>query len=184
MDEIIIQAEEKMKKAIEVAKKNFAGVRTGRASAALLDHVTVEYYGTKVPLKQLAGVSVPESRLIVVQPYDKNSTKLIEKAIQTSDVGINPVSEGGKIRLPLPALTEERRRELVKLVKKEAEDARVALRNIRRDAIAHLKQKKEAKEISEDAEKNQEEATENLVKKFSAEIDTLLKAKETEIMEV
>jgi ribosome recycling factor len=184
MPDIIKDAEDKMKKAVENAKKNFAGVRTGRASASLLDHITVEYYGTHVPLKQLASVAVPEPRLIVVQPYDKNSAKMIEKAIQTSDVGINPISEGGRIRLPMPPLTEERRRDLVKLVKKEAEEARVSLRNIRRDAIAHLKKQKEEKHISEDMEKNQEEATQKLVEKYSAEIDTLLKNKESEIMEV
>lgn len=184
MADIIKEAEDKMKKAVENAKKNFAGVRTGRASASLLDHITVEYYGTQVPLKQLASVAVPESRLIVVQPYDKNSVKMIEKAIQTSDVGINPISEGGKIRLPMPPLTEERRKELVKIVKKEAEEAKVALRNIRRDAIAHLKKQKDEKHISEDMEKNQEEATQKLVEKFSAETDTLLKHKEAEIMEV
>ncbi|MBU0687041.1 MAG: ribosome recycling factor [Candidatus Margulisbacteria bacterium] len=184
MSDVISQAEQKMKKAFDVVKKNFSGVRTGRASAALLDHVTVEYYGTKVPLIQLAGISVPESRLIVVQPYDKNSVKLIEKALQTSDIGINPVSEGGKIRLPLPQPTEERRKELVKVLKKEAEEGKVAIRNIRRDAMTQLKKQKDAKEISEDAEKNQEEAVQKLVDRFTKEIDSLLKTKEKEVMEV
>ena len=184
MTEVIKQADDKMKKAVEVVKKNFGGVRTGRASAALLDHVVVEYYGTKVPLKQLAGIAVPEPRMIVVQPYDKNSVKMIEKALQTSDLGINPSVDGGKIRLPLPQPTEERRRDLVKVIKKEAEDGKIALRNIRRDAIAHLKKQKDAKEISEDAEKNHEEEVGKLIKKYTEEIEKSLKSKEAEVMEV
>jgi len=184
MEDVVKISDEKMKKAVEVVKKNFAGVRTGRASPALLDHIKVEYYGTQVPLKQLASISVPEPTTLTIQAFDKNSVKDIEKAINTSDLGLPPNTDGGIIRLNLPKPTEERRKELVKIIKKEGEDGKVALRNIRRDAMEKLKGAKNKKEMSEDMEKNKEEEIGKLITKYSEEIDKLYKAKEKEIMEV
>lgn len=184
MQDAIKEAEAKMQKALESLKKNFAAVRTGRASPALLDHVQVEYYGTSVPLKQLAQVSAPEPRCLVVTPYDKGAAQGIEKAIMTSDLGINPKNEGGVIRLILPEPSEERRRELVKLIKKESEEAKISVRNARRDAIEALKKQKSDKVITEDIEKMQDKKAQELTDKFCAEIDKHLAAKEKEIMEV
>jgi ribosome recycling factor len=184
MEDVIKTAESKFKKAIEALKKNFAAVRTGRANPSLLDHVLVDYYGTKTPLKQLAGISVPEPRTIAITPYDKNAVKDIEKAIQTSDLGLPPNSEGGIIRLNLPQPTEERRKDLVKVIKKEAEDAKVAVRNVRRDVIESLKGEKKKGTLSEDAEKMKEETVQKLVKKYTEEIDKMLQHKEKEVMEV
>jgi len=184
MDEIIKSADEKMKKSLESLKKSFAAVRTGRANPSLLDHITVEYYGTMVPLKQLANIAVPEPRLIVIQPYDKGSIKDIEKSIQKSDLGINPVSEGGVIRLNLPQPTEERRNELVKLVKKESEGGRVSIRNIRKDILTEIKTRSGSEKWSEDRKKNEEEELQKQTDKFIAEIDKLLTAKETEIKSI
>ncbi len=184
MEDVIKIAEEKMKKAVEVLKKNFAGVRTGRASPALLDHIKVEYYGTQVPLKQVASVSVPEPTTLMIQAYDKNAVSEIEKAINKSDLGLPPNVDGGVIRLNLPKLTEERRKELVKVIKKEAEDGKVALRNIRREAMEKLKTAKNKKEMSEDLEKNKEEEIGKIIAKHYEEIDKIFKAKEKEIMEV
>jgi ribosome recycling factor len=184
MLDVISESTEKMKKAVETQKKNFAAVRTGRASPALLDHIMVSYYGSDVPLKQLASISVPEPRSLKVTPFDKNSAAEIEKAIMTSDLGINPSREAGIIRLALPEPTEERRRELVKIVKKEAEDGKIAIRNIRRDALDSLKNKKNSKEITEDDEKSLDKKVQELTDKFCNEIDSLLAKKEKEIMEV
>ena len=184
MEEILRAAEEKFKKALEALKKNYSALRTGRASPALLDHVIVDYYGTKVPLKQMAGVSVPEPRTITITPYDKNSVKDIERAILTSDLGLPPKVEAGLIRLSLPQPTEERRKELVKLLKKEAEDAKVALRNIRREVMEHLKADKTKGVLSEDTEKMREEEVQKLIKKYTEEIDKLAEHKEKEVMEV
>jgi len=184
MDEILRAAEEKFKKALESLKKNYSALRTGRASPMLLDHVVVDYYGTKVPLKQLAGVSVPEPRTITITPYDKNAVKDIERAIMTSDLGLPPKVEAGLIRLSLPQPTEERRKELVKVLKKEAEDAKVSLRNIRREVMEHLKADKTKGALSEDQEKIKEEEVNKLIKKFTEEIDKLAEHKEKEVMEV
>lgn len=184
MQDVLKESEAKMKKAVEVQKHNFAAVRTGRASPALLDHVKVSYYGTDVPLKQIASVSVPDLRMMVVTPYDKNSLADIEKAIMTSDLGINPKREASLIRLYLPDLSEERRKDLVKLIKKESEEGKIAIRNVRREANDNLKKKKSAKEITEDDEKNMDKKVQDLTNKFCAEIDALLAAKEKEIMEV
>jgi len=184
MDEIIRSAEEKMKKSLEALKKDFASIRTGRASPSLLDHINVEYYGTTVPLKQLANISIPEPRLLVIQPYDKNSIKDIEKAIQKSDLGLNPNSEGGVIRLNMPQPTQERRNELVKIVKKEAENSKVSVRNIRKDFISEIKTKSESEKWSEDRKKKEEEEVQNLTNKYITEIDKLLAVKESEIMAI
>ncbi len=184
MQDALKEGEAKMRKAVEVLKKNFAGVRTGRASPALLDHINVNYYGSPVPLKQLASVSVPEPRQLLVTPYDKNAAQEIEKAILTSDLGINPKREAGVLRLFLPEPSEERRKELVKLIKKESEDAKVAVRNVRREAIEVLKKQKSEKKITEDDEKVQDKKVQDLTNKHCGEVDKLLAAKEKEIMEV
>ncbi len=184
MENAIKTAETKFKKAIEVLKKNYAALRTGRASPLLLDHVLVDYYGTKVPLKQLAGISVPEPRTIAITPYDKNAIKDVERAILTSDLGLPPKTEAGIIRLNLPQPTEERRKELVKLVKKEAEDAKVAIRNVRREAMEALKRDKNKGALSEDQERMKEEEAQKLVKKHTEEIDRIMAQKEKETMEV
>lgn len=184
MDEITRAAEEKMKKTLETLKKDFASIRTGRASPSLLDHVNVDYYGTVVPLKQLANISVPEPRQLVIQPYDKNSVKDIEKAIQKSDLGLNPNSEGGVIRLNMPQPTQERRNELVKVVKKEAENSKISVRNIRKDFITEIKTKSDSEKWSEDRKKKEEEEIQTLTNKYVVEIDKLLAAKESEIMSI
>jgi ribosome recycling factor len=184
MDEILISADEKMKKSLEALKKTFASIRTGRASPSLLDHLNVEYYGTVVPLKQLANISVPEPRSIMIQPYDKNSVKDIEKAIQKSDLGLNPNSEGGVIRLNIPQPTEERRTELVKLVKKESENGKVSIRNIRKDILIEIKTRSEKEKWSEDRKKREEEELQKLTDKHIAEIDKVLSTKESEIMSI
>ena len=173
-----------MKKSIDAVKRNFAGIRTGRASPALLDNIKVEYYGTQVPLKQLATIAVPEPTTLMIQAYDKNSVPEIERAINKSDLGLPPKVDAGVIRLNLPKLTEERRKELVKVVKKEAEEGKISLRNIRREAMEKLKAAKTKKEMSEDLEKMKEEEIAKLIAKYSEEIDKILKAKEKEIMEV
>jgi len=184
MQDVIKDGEARMQKAMDVLKKNFAAVRTGRANPALLDHIQVEYYGASTPLKQLAQIAAPEARCLLVTPYDKTAAQAIEKAILTSDLGINPKNEGGTIRLSLPEPSQERRKELVKVIKKESEDAKIAIRNVRRDAIEVLKKQKADKAITEDMEKMLDKKAQELTDKFSAEIDKLLSAKEKEIMEV
>jgi ribosome recycling factor len=184
MDEIARSAEEKMKKSIDALKRDFAAIRTGRASASLLDHINVDYYGATVPLKQLANVSVPEPRTLVIQPYDKNSTKEIERAIQKSDLGLPPNSEGGVIRLNMPQPTQERRLDLVKTVKKEAENSKISVRNIRKDFITEIKTRSDSEKWSEDRKKNEEDVVQGLTNKFIAEIDKLLAVKESEIMSI
>ena len=184
MQDAVKESEAKMKKAIDALKRNFVAVRTGRANPALLDHVSVDYYGSAVPLKQLASISVPEPRQLLVTPYDKNAAQAIEKAIMTSDLGINPKREATTIRLALPEPSEERRKELVKVIKKESEDAKIAIRNVRREANEALKKQKSEKTITEDDEKTLDKKVQDLTNKFCGEIDTLLAAKEKEIMEV
>jgi len=184
VQDAIKDSETKMKKAIEVLKKTLAGVRTGRASPALVDGLTVEYYGSSVPLKQLANISVPEPRQIAIQPYDKTSAQAIEKAILTSKLGITPKVESGMLRLFLPQLTEERRRDLTKLIKDEAEKEKVSIRNIRREGMDFLKKQKSEKALAEDSAKIQEEQLQKLTDKYIEEIDKLILAKEKEILEV
>ncbi|MCU0640976.1 MAG: ribosome recycling factor [Candidatus Margulisbacteria bacterium] len=184
MQDVIKDGEGRMIKALEVLKKNFAAVRTGRANPALLDHIHVDYYGASTPLKSLAQISAPEARSLLVTPYDKTAAQAIEKAIMTSDLGINPKNEGGQIRLSLPEPSQERRKELAKVTKKEAEEAKIAVRNVRRDAIEVLKKQKADKTITEDAEKMQDKKVQELTDKYCAEIDKLLAAKEKEILEV
>lgn len=177
MADVIKESEAKMQKAIEALKKNFAGVRTGRANPALLDPIQVDYYGSMVPLKQLSSVSAPEPRMLVVTPYDKGAAQAIEKAISSSNLGVNPKNEGGVIRLILPELSEERRRDLTKIIKKESEESKIAVRNVRRDALSE-------KAATEDEKKNLEKKIQELTDKVTAEIDKLLAAKEKEILEV
>lgn len=184
MADFVKEADEKMKKALEALRKNFGGVRTGRASPALVENMMVEYYGTQVPLKSLGTISVPEPRQIAIQPYDKGAMQGIEKAIQKSDLGINPRVDGGVIRIALPSLNEERRRDLIKVIKKEAEDSKVSIRNIRREEIDNLKKAKDKKEITEDIEKMKEGELQKLTDAKVLEIDRLLAAKEKEILEV
>jgi ribosome recycling factor len=174
----------KMKKTIEVLKTQFASVRAGRANAAVLDQINVEYYGTDTPINQIASISAPDPRTLTIQPWDASSLKAIEKAIQSSDLGINPQNDGKLIRLIFPQLTEERRKELVKQVKKYGEDAKVAIRNIRRDAMDDLKAQKKSSELTEDdykvAEKDMQKYTDDYIK----EIDNVTAAKEKELSEI
>jgi ribosome recycling factor len=184
MPDIIKDTEAKMKKAVDVLRQKFAAVRTGRASAAMVEHIRVEYYGTQVPLQQLAGISVPEAHTIALTPYDKTAVKEIEKAIQKSELGITPKVDGGFIRLIFPTLTEERRKDLVKVIKKEEEEAKVIIRNLRRDGMEQLKAAKDKKEISEDIVKMKEEELQKLTDREILEMNKVLALKEKEIMEV
>ena len=174
----------KMTKTIDVVKSNFASVRAGRANAGVLDRIQVEYYGTPTPLNQVAAISAPDPRTLVVQPWDASLLKAIEKAIQTSDLGINPQNDGRLIRLAFPQLTEERRKELTKQVKKYAEEGKVAVRNIRRDAMDDIKALKKKSEITEDDQKNLEKELQELTDKRCKDIDELCAKKEQELMAV
>lgn len=178
------QTEERMKKSISSLRTDLSTVRAGRASAALLDRVTVSYYGSDVPLNQVASISVPEARLIVVQPWDKNAINDIERAIMKSDIGLNPSSDGTVIRLPVPQLTEERRKELLKLVKNMSEEARIAIRNIRRDTIEEIRKLEKDHNISKDDLEAGREDTQKLTDRFIQEVDQILSHKEKEIMEI
>lgn len=176
--------EEKMKKTIHVLKENLAGIRAGRANPAILDKLSIEYYGTPTPISQVAGISVPEARVIVIQPWESKLLKDIEKEILKSDIGINPNNDGKVIRLVFPALTEERRKDLTKTVKKEGEESKVAIRAIRRDSIEAMKAKKKAGEITEDDLKDAEKDIQVLTDKYIVEIDKVVEVKDKEIMEV
>ena len=176
--------DEKMLKTIEVVKANFASVRAGRANAGVLDRITVEYYGTPTPLNQVAAISSPDPRTLVIQPWDGSLLKAIEKAIQTSDLGINPQNDGRVLRLAFPQLTEERRKELTKQVKKYGEEGKVAVRNIRRDAMDEIKKKTKKSEITEDDQKNLEKELQDLTDKRCKEIDELTAKKDKELMAV
>lgn len=182
--ELLADAKDRMEKAVSATKVEFNSVRSGRASTALLDRVTVDYYGTRTPLKQLASLAVPEPRLLVITPYDKTAMKGIEKAIRDSDLGINPSNDGQVIRLPIPHLTEERRHELVKLVHRLAEDGRIAIRNVRRDAMKDLRDLVKEGLVGEDAEHRAEEELQKLTDSSVHQIEELLKHKEAEILEV
>jgi ribosome recycling factor len=181
---IIKDSEERMRKAVESARAELAKIRTGKASPAILDAVKVNYYGSMVPLKQVASVNTPESKLITVQPWEKNMLQEIEKAIQKADIGLNPQNDGTLIRLPIPPLTQERRQDLVRTCKKLGEEGRVAVRNIRRDAMEHLKKAKKDGALAEDDEKNFEKELQKITDKHISQIDEILKHKEAEVMEV
>jgi len=173
-----------MQKAVDATKREFASVRTGRATPALLERIMVDYYGVATPVNQVASVTVPDSRLLVVAPWDKHLIKEVEKAILKSELGLTPSTDGTVIRLPIPALTEERRRDLVKIVRKHAEEGRVAIRNIRRDHKDKVEQLEKGGKISEDDRRRAVDELQKLTDRFTKEIDTLLAAKEAEIMEV
>jgi ribosome recycling factor len=184
LDELVADARTRMQKSVEHARAEFTTVRTGRASAALLDRIEIDYYGTATPLKQLATISVPEARMLTVQPFDPSSLRSIEKAIQESDLGLTPSNDGKVIRLPIPQLTEERRKELVKIVRGMAEQHKVAVRDIRRDAVKHLKDLVDKGEVGADDEHRGEERVQKLTDDHTKQIDDLLKHKEAEVMEV
>jgi len=177
-------AEHKMARAVEAMERDFQGVRTGRASTSLVERLTVDYYGTQTPLKQLATIHASEARLLTVQPYDKSSIKAIERAIMESDVGLTPNNDGQLIRLQVPELTEERRKQLVKVVRGLAEEGKVGIRNIRRDVMHDLRELRDAGEAGSDDEHRAEEALQKLTDQKVSELDALLKGKEEEILEV
>ena len=180
----IVSYDEKMQKTIEVVKSNFAAVRAGRANAGVLDRITVDYYGAATPLNQVANIGSPDPRTLTIQPYDMSLLKAIEKAIQTSDLGINPQNDGKIIRLAFPQLTEERRKELTKQVRKYGEEGKVALRNIRRDAMDDIKKKTKKSELTEDDQKKLEKELQDLTDKRCKDIDDLTAKKEKELMAV
>jgi ribosome recycling factor len=184
VDDLLENAANRMDKSVETVRSEFNTVRTGRASTGLLDRIAVDYYGQKTPLQQLATISAPEPRLLTVQPFDPSSVKAVEKAIMESDLGLTPSNDGRVIRLPIPQLTEERRKELVKVVKHMAEEGRVAVRNVRRDLNHHLKELSGSGEIGDDDEHRAEERGQKLTNEHTRVIDELLQAKEAEIMEV
>lgn len=177
-------AEDHMKKAVEATQRSFNTIRTGRANASLLDRVMVEYYGSPTPLKTLANISTPDASTIMIQPYDKGSLNLIEKAIQMSDVGINPSNDGSTIRLNIPPLTSDRRKEFVKLAGKLAEEGRVSVRNIRRDAVDAIRKQEKSHEISEDEARDSQDKIQKLTDKYIARVEELLAEKEKDISTV
>jgi ribosome recycling factor len=181
---IIKEATEKMSKAVDVVKHELVTIRSGRATPALIEGVKVDYYGTATPLKQIANIGVPDPTLLTVQPWEKNLIQPIEKAILNANLGLNPANDGTLIRVPIPPLNEERRKEYVKLTKKYGEQGKVSIRNIRRDANDSLKKLEKDKEISEDDLKRAEDEVQKLTDKYTSEIDNLLEQKEKEIMEV
>jgi ribosome recycling factor len=184
IDELLADAGERMVKSLESAQHEFSTVRTGRASPSLLDRIVVDYYGAMTPLNQLSTISAPEARLITIQPYDKSSIKAIEKAINESDIGLNPSNDGNLVRLAVPELTEERRRELVKVVRNLAEEGRVAIRNVRRDTMHQLRELKAEGEASSDDEHRAEVELQKLTDGRIGDLDHVLKAKEEEILSV
>ena len=184
IDELLQDAREHMDKSVDATRGKFGSVRTGRASPALLDRIMVDYYGAQTPLKQLATIHTAEARLLTVQPYDKNSLKAIERGIMESDVGLTPSNDGQVIRLTIPELTEERRRDLVKVVRGLAEEGKVALRNIRRDTMHDLRELRDAGEAGADDEHRAEESLQKLTDEKVKELDALVKSKEEEILEV
>ena len=184
INEILDDAKKRMGKSLDALKGELTRLRTGRANTALLDNIKVDYYGSQTPLSQVANITVADSRTLGVQPWEKGMVKVIEKAILESDLGLNPMSAGDIIRIPIPPLTQERRQDLVKLVKSEGEGGKVAVRNIRRDAISHIKELLKEKEISEDDERHAEELVQKLTDSSVADIDSLLKEKEEELMEI
>ncbi|MCX7116143.1 MAG: ribosome recycling factor [Gammaproteobacteria bacterium] len=184
MNQIKQDAEKKMQKSLESLKHEFSKIRTGRANTSLLDHIMVDYYGNLTPLSQVANVTASDARTLTVTPWEKTMVAAIEKAISTSDLGLNPMTSGQAIRVPLPSLTEERRKELIKVVKGEAEQGRVAVRNTRRDANHQLKEAVKAKTLTEDDERRGTEWVQKLTDKYIADIEVLLEEKEKDLMEV
>jgi ribosome recycling factor len=184
IEDFLADAKRRMDKSIEATHQEFNSIRTGRASPALLDRIIIDYYGTPTPLKSLASISAPEARLLVVQPFDPGAIKNIERAIQESDLGLTPSNDGKVVRLPIPSLTEERRKDLVKVVRRVAEDGKVAIRNVRRDVMQHLKDLVVNGEVGDDEERRAEAQVQKITDEHTKSIDDLLKVKEAEIMEV
>jgi ribosome recycling factor len=184
IDDLIQDAVRRMDRSIEMTHTEFNSVRTGRASAALLDRIQIDYYGTPTPLKQMATINVPEPRLLTIQPFDPSTLKAIEKAIMESDLGLTPSNDGKVIRLPIPQLTEERRKELVKVVRRVGEEGKVAIRNVRRDTMKHLEELVKKGDVGDDEERRAEERVQKLTDEHTHRIDDLLKRKEADIMEV
>jgi ribosome recycling factor len=184
MKETINTAKEKMNKSLNALGNEFASIRAGRANPAVLDKVLVDYYGSPTPVNQMAAVSVSEARILVIQPWDKSTLKLIEKAIQTSDIGITPVNDGNVIRLAFPQLTEDRRKELCKTIKKYGEECKVTVRSIRRDTLEKLKKMQKASELTEDDLKNGEKKVQDITDQFCADVDKMVADKEKEVMTV
>lgn len=182
--DVLTDAQDRMGKAMGALRRELDTIRTGRASPTLVDRLTVEYYGTPTPLNQLAGVSVPEPRLLVIQPWDRGTIPAIEKAIQKSELGLNPTNDGQLIRIGIPPLTEERRKQLVRLVHNHVEEGKIAVRNIRRDAIGNVRELLDEREISEDDERRGHQQIEDLAKRFVDEADKIGKAKEQDVLEV
>ncbi len=184
LDEIKKDAADRMAKSVASLKTELTKIRTGRAHTSLLDHITVEYYGSQVPLSQVSNVAVEDSRTLTVTPWEKDMVQVIEKAIMGSDLGLNPASAGTVIRVPLPALTEERRKDMIRVVRHEAEGGRIAVRNIRRDAISDVKDLLKEKMIGQDDERRAEDEIQAITDKYVAEIDTILAEKEAELLEI
>jgi ribosome recycling factor len=184
MEEILSIAKNKMHKSLEALQSNLSKIRTGRAHAGILDHLTVDYYGSETPLNQVASVNVADATTINVQPYEKAMASVIEKTIRDSDLGLNPARTGDTIRVPMPALTEERRRELIKVVKSEGENAKISIRNIRRDCNEGLKKMTKNKEISEDKERDGQEKIQKVTDQFSSDIDMIIDTKEKDLLTV
>ncbi len=184
LEDIKKDATERMGKSVESLRSELKKLRTGRAHTSLLDHITVEYYGSEVPLNQVAGVGIEDARTITVTPWERQMVPVVEKAILKSDLGLTPTTAGNVIRVPLPALTEERRRDMVKVVRHEGENGKVAVRNIRRDALHHVKELLKEKEITEDDERRAQEEIQALTDKFVEEIDAVVAEKEAEVLEV
>ncbi len=182
--DILLNTDAKMRKAIEALRRELATIRTGRATPALLDNVRVDYYGVPTPVSKIANISVPEARVMIIQPWDRSSLTLIEKAILKSDLGLNPMNDGNILRLKIPPLTEERRKELVRVVRKRVEEGRVELRNLRRAALEELKEVERTKQISQDEQKRAQEQLQRLIDSFVREVDQIGQAKEEELMEV
>jgi len=184
INEVKKSAEQKMHKTVETLKHDYQKVRTGRAHTGLLDHIQVDYYGSMMPINQVANVTLGDARTIAVQPWEKKMVAVVEKAIRDSDLGLNPATSGDVIRVPMPALTEERRKELIKVVRHEAENARVAVRNVRRDANEHLKKLLKDHKVSEDDERHAQTDVQKLTDRYIAEIDKVLQGKEADLMAV
>ena len=183
IDEILKDAKGRMERSLDALRDEFRRVRTGRAHTGLLEHITVEYYGARVPINQAANVTVEDARTLAVSPYEKQMTPVIEKAILTSDLGLTPISAGSVIRVPLPPMTEERRKDLARVLRNEAEGGRIAVRNVRRDAISDVKELQKEKLITEDEERKAQDDIQKITDKYVAKIDALLQEKENEIME-
>ena len=184
IEDVLADSEDRMKKAIEALRRELASIRTGRARPSLVDHVKVDYYGSTVPLNQVATVAAPEARLLTIQPWDRQALTAIEKAIQKSDLGLTPSNDGHVIRLAIPPLTEERRRELARVVHKKVEEGRVAVRNVRRDSLEHLRRLEKDEHVSEDEERRAQERLQKLTDRFIGEVDGLGREKEAELLEV